>query len=124
MTDIDRAVATSTDPDFVRRQFESKDGRCRRSVESRRVIIAACRRAMELGIFRPTMRDVCAAAKRAHRTGFQLFGTIEAVHLDAIKDGAVCDAIATLTIGEFVASCLSPITRAEIVRAIVTGRVA
>lgn len=93
------------------------DGRRRRSTRSKAALLCACRIFMESGIFRPSMANICKMAKLSARTGFEHFKTVEALHLAAIEDLAVRDAIAARVYGS-----RRNARRGRIVHAIITGR--
>lgn len=96
------------------------DGRNRRSADSKRAILAACRDLMIGGCWRPSMAETCELARRSLRTGFQHFVTVEALHREALQDGVVRDHVAMRAIGggwELLASAM----RDRIVRCVVLG---
>lgn len=98
------------------------DGRHRRSQRSRDAVLAACRRIMVGGDFRPSVEAVAQAAKLSRRTVFDHFGSVDALHLLAVDDADTRDAILNRMLGTHVYSC-SPEAERAIVRAVVTGRV-
>lgn len=59
------------------------------SPHTRAPIVAACRRMMQAGRLRPTMRACCARAGWSASTGHRTFGPVAALHRAAI------DAVAT-----------------------------
>lgn len=77
-----------------------KDGRHRRVDRSKQAALAACREMMMGGVFQPTVANVASRAKLSVRTIFQHFGTVDALHLEAIRDGVVRDAIIDRVLGE------------------------
>lgn len=95
------------------------DGRHARSTTTKRDILAACRRLMMDGNFRPAMADVCGLAKRSVRSGHEHFHTIEALHLTAIEDVTTRD----LVLGLLMDSTLAAAEEANVIRAIITGRI-
>ncbi len=92
--------------------MRADDGRLRRSERTKAEILQACRELMLAGDFRPPFTAVCARAGYSVRSGFDRFGEIEALHLAAINDAAVRDAILRRVAGD----------ADRIVRAAVLGR--
>jgi hypothetical protein len=102
------------------RRLANIDGRHRRSDASREAILFVCRSAMQGGDFRPTMAAICRAAGLSIRTGFQLFDTVEALHLEALKDCETGQRVLDLIFGRM---NIRVECRDRLLRAIVTGRV-
>lgn len=98
-----------------------EDGRNRRAVRSRAAIVDACKVAMMMGIFRPTMADICKAASLSVRTGFEHFGGIDAVLTAAIQDPVISKAILTAVLQDSLFPSGGDCSR--IVSAAVFGRV-
>jgi hypothetical protein len=117
MTEIDKQLAeqrrVSTDPNWCKPPKDLSDaidrsvnpppmpmdGRHRRSQASRDAILLVCRAAMQEGDFRPTMGACCKAAGRALRTGFEHFSTVEALHMEALKDDETRRSVLVLVLG-------------------------
>jgi hypothetical protein len=99
------------------------DGRNRRKAISRETILAACRRLMADGHFRPSMDFCCSTADRSIRTGFGLFGTVEALHFEALQDVPTRNAIFERILGDTFCVVTDGVEGEErILRAIVTGK--
>jgi hypothetical protein len=98
-----------------------RDGRHWRGDRNRAAIIRACRTAMATGTFRPTMVELCKTVGVAQRTGFQLFGSIDAIHALAIDDEATQRAIVALIVRD-AAGFMFANDRLRLVRAVVSGR--
>lgn len=96
------------------------DGRNRRSADSKRSILAACRELMIGGVWRPSMAETCELARRSLRTGFQHFVTVEALHREALQDGVVRESIIRRAVGEEV-RFLTADACDRIVRCVVLG---
>jgi len=60
---------------------------------TRTAILAVCRRLMQQGRLRPTMRACCARAGWSSRTGHRAFGSVATLHRVAIDDIATQHAI-------------------------------
>lgn len=97
------------------------DGRNRRRQETRAKVVASCRELMRAGDFRPSLVAVAGHAACSIRTAFQHFGSVEALHLEAIADGETRGAILERVLGDVPAG---PTLGVAIVRAIVLGRAA
>jgi hypothetical protein len=69
------------------------------SRHTRAAIVAACRRLMQAGRLRPTMRACCARAGWSVRTGYRTFGPVAALHRVAIDDIATQHAILRRILG-------------------------
>lgn len=76
------------------------DGRNRRSERSKEKALAACRRIMMHGQFQPSVVNIARAADLSVRTIFQHFGSVDALHHEAVQDGVVRDAILTRILGD------------------------
>jgi AcrR family transcriptional regulator len=100
MSDADifrAAIPTSTDPARLEREAkraeerdmsESKiDGRNARSAATRAKIVAACRKLMLAGDFRPSMVEVSRAAGCSIRSVFQHFKDVRLLHKIAMDAG-------------------------------------
>jgi hypothetical protein len=92
-----------------------------RAARTRSAIVAACRSFMRAGQFRPPLQSCCLQAGRSIRIGFQTFGSVEALLLEAADDPPTRDAIAERVLGDARAA-LPPETLQRLVRAVVTGR--
>jgi hypothetical protein len=66
---------------------------------SRAAIVAACRKLMQAGRLRPAMKDCCARAGWARRTGSHHFGPVAGLHRKAIDDVATQHAILRRLVG-------------------------
>jgi hypothetical protein len=95
-------------------------GRDARSERTRALVVTACRASMQMGQFRPPLQACCAAVGRSIRTGWRVFGSVEALHLEAADDQAMRDAIAERVLG-CERTALSDETLQRLVRALVTG---
>lgn len=113
MTDV--AIITETFP------AARADGRNNRSTATKRDILAACRRLLMDGVFRPTMADCCQLARRSERSGFEHFQTIGGLLTEALRDGVVRNEIASRAVGPEV-RFLTADACDRIVRAVVLGR--
>jgi len=91
-----------------------------RSARTRAVIVAACRTFMQAGQFRPPLQACCSQAGRSISTGFQAFGPVEVLHLEAADDPSTRDAIVERVLG-CERAALSAETLDRLVRALVTG---
>ena len=60
---------------------------------TRAAIVVACRRMMQAGRLRPTMRACCARAGWSASTGHRTFGPVAALHRAALDDIATQHAI-------------------------------
>ena len=69
------------------------------SRHTRTAIVAACRKLMQAGRLRPTMRACCARAGWSARTGHRTFGPVAALHRAAIDDIATQHAILRRILG-------------------------
>jgi hypothetical protein len=63
------------------------------SRHTRSAILVACRRLLQAGRLRPTMRDCCVRAGWSVSTGHRAFGPVAALHRAAIDDIATRHAI-------------------------------
>jgi hypothetical protein len=91
-----------------------------RKARTRAAIVAACRAFMQAGEFRPPMQACCDRAARSIRTGFQAFGSVEVLHLEAADDRSTRDAIIERVLG-CERAALPAETLQRLVRAFVTG---
>jgi hypothetical protein len=91
-----------------------------RKPRTRAAIVAACRAFLQAGALQPAMQSCCDRAERSLRTGFEAFGCIEALRLEAADDRATRDAILERVLG-CERSALSAETLDRLVRALVTG---
>ncbi len=99
-----------------------RDGRNFRKDRTRAEILQATRSMLATGDFRPTMAAVTKAAGYAIRTGFDIFGSSDALLVLALDDEATRRAILALILRD----TLPPQTEADqdrLVRAVVFGRV-
>jgi len=101
--------------------FPPRDRHRERSALTRAVLLAACRSFMKAGEFRPPMQACCLRAARSMQTGYQIFRTVEAFHLEAADDPPTLDAIVERVVGDERAA-LPAETLCRLVRAVVTGR--
>lgn len=69
------------------------------SRHTRAATVAACRKLMQAGRLRPTMRACCARAGWSARTGHRAFGPVAARHRAAIDDIATQHAILRRILG-------------------------
>jgi len=69
------------------------------SRHTRAAIVAACRKLMQAGRLRPTMRTCCARAGWSRSTGYRVFGPVAALHRAAIDDIATQHAILRRILG-------------------------
>jgi hypothetical protein len=91
-----------------------------RKPRTRAVIVAACRAFMQAGALQPPMQACCDRAGRSIRTGFEAFGTIEALRLEAADDPATRQAVVERVLG-CERAALSAETLDRLVRVLVTG---
>jgi hypothetical protein len=91
-----------------------------RKPRTRAAIVAACRAYMQAGGLQPAMRACCDRAGRSLRTGFEAFGNVEALRLEAADDRATREAILERVLGGEHAA-LPAETLDRLVRALVTG---
>jgi hypothetical protein len=97
------------------------DGRNRRAERSRAKALGACRAAMAAGDFRPSIVSVARIAGMSVRTVFGIFGSIEALHREALADQATRDQIVTLIVRQG-GLALAPADQMRIVLAATTGK--
>jgi hypothetical protein len=69
------------------------------SRHTRAAILAACRRMMQTGRLRPTMRACCARVGWSKSAGHRAFGPVAALHCAAIDDVATQHAILRRVLG-------------------------
>jgi hypothetical protein len=91
-----------------------------RKPRTRAAIVAACRGFLQAGMLRPAMQACCDRAERSLRTGFEAFGCVEALRLEAADDRATRVAILERVLG-CESGALSAETLDRLVRALVTG---
>jgi len=87
--DLKDAQRYQTDPTWLQRLKaapSAPDGRHGRRSASQKAVLDACRELMQVGVFTPTMVEICELARRSIRTGYQIWGTTEALRLEAIRD--------------------------------------
>ncbi len=97
------------------------DRRHARSARTRESLLSACREAMKAGIFRPPMAAICKAVGVSIRSGFQHYGTIDALWTAAIEDPAVSKSILAAILQDSLFPSGADCDR--LVRAAVFGRV-
>lgn len=89
---------------------------------SRAAIVAACRRFMQAGRLRPSMRACAARAGWSASTGHRRFGPVAMLHRAAIDDIATRRAILQRIVGAD-RRALGPVAGRRMVRSAVLGRV-
>lgn len=101
-------------------EVPSEDGRHMRKARTRAALLEACRSQMCTGVFQPSMESVCAWAAVSNRSGFQHFGSIDELRLEAIQDAGTRQSIATRILGDEL-PVLTPEAVTRLVRAVVLG---
>jgi hypothetical protein len=91
-----------------------------RKARTRAAIVSACRAFMRAGRFRPPLQACCEQAGRSIRAGFEAFGSVEVLRLEAADDQPTRAAIVARVLG-CECGALSAETLDRLVRALVTG---
>jgi AcrR family transcriptional regulator len=102
------------------------DGRHARATTTKRDILAACRRLMASGDFRPSMEAISALSGRSMRSGYEHFRTLDALHTQAVADDATRISILALALGidwEVALKWMGENADDRIVRALIIGRI-
>ncbi len=95
------------------------DGRHVRAARTKAAVLDACRTLMRSGVYRPSMLAITDAAMVSPRSGFQHYGTIEALWREALEDPQVLRQVAVNAIGEAAWEDTSLATLDSMVRALV-----
>jgi hypothetical protein len=110
-------LTSSPSPIPNRRRLETFKAR---STRTRAGLVAACRKFMQSGDFRPSVEACCDAVGRSRPTAYKLFGSAEALRLEAACDPSTREAIVGRVLG-CERTALSAETLDRLVRALVTG---
>jgi AcrR family transcriptional regulator len=118
-----------TDPTWAEKMGLGKvaasytDGRHARATTTKRDILAACRRLMADGDFRPSMEAISALSGRSTRSGYEHFRTLDALHTQAVLDKDTHQAILECVGGHELTALLTADMGNRLVRALVIGRI-